>query len=326
MKSDDIFFKKLKEKDLTKLHEWFQVPHVLKWYAKEKNYTLKEIQEKYLPRITDETISHFIIFDGSKPIGYIQFYKVMHHLPEGMKKDHPLFENFIPDELVGIDVFIADEHYLNTGFSRVALRKFINHYLRNQFRAALVDPDKNNKIAIKFFEKVGFKFTLSQDENHVLMLKKINDVKTNHTISYDPDPKFEDTNIIWQGICENAKKKRNLPPGKPFAFFIKDKKQEIKGGCSGYIYYGCFYVDLLWVEESLRGKCYGTQLMKKAENLAQENGCHFIAANTMDFEALDFYKKLGFEVEFQRTGFDNHSSMYFLKKDLSSITIPKPFK
>lgn len=137
-----------------------------------------------------------------------------------------------------------------------------------------------------------------------------------YQISYDPAPKFDDTKIIWEGISKHAKRERGLPPGKPFAFFIRDELDHIKGGCSGYIYYGCLYVDLLWVDESLRGKQYGSQLMKNAEQLAKENHCNFIAVNTMDFEALEFYKKLDFKVEFERKGFEKNSSMYFLRKDL----------
>lgn len=137
-----------------------------------------------------------------------------------------------------------------------------------------------------------------------------------YTINYDENPKSDETKIIWEGISENAKTKRNLPPGKPFAFFIKDELNQIKGGCSGYIYYGCFYVDLLWVDQSLRGKQYGNQLMKEAEKLAHNNDCNFIAVNTMDFEALDFYKKLDYTIEFERHGFDKGSIMYFLRKNI----------
>ena len=80
--------------------------------------------------------------------------------------------------------------------------------------------------------------------------------------------------------------------------------------------YGSLFVGQLWVTEALRGKGYGTQLMKEAENLARERKCNFMAVNTMDWEALDFYKKLGFHVEFERHGFDKDSVFYFLRKDL----------
>ena len=80
--------------------------------------------------------------------------------------------------------------------------------------------------------------------------------------------------------------------------------------------YGGLFVGQLWVTEKFRGKGYGIQLMQKAEALAKESKCNFIAVNTFDWEALDFYKKLGFDVEFERKGFDKNSIFYFLRKDL----------
>lgn len=138
----------------------------------------------------------------------------------------------------------------------------------------------------------------------------------NYKIYYESDPKNEDTKILWEGISLHAKQARGHEPGKPFAFFVKDKSNQIKGGCSGYIFYGCLYVDLLWVDNSLRGKCLGSQLMGNTEKLARENECQFVAVNTMDFEALGFYEKLGYVVEFRREGFSKNSSMYFLRKNL----------
>lgn len=137
-----------------------------------------------------------------------------------------------------------------------------------------------------------------------------------YTIFYDPHPKQEDTKIIWQGINEYARDMRGLSEGKPFGFFVKDESNNIKGGCAGYIFYGCLYVDILWVDQTLRNQQYGTQLMKEAEKLAKNEHCNFITVNTFDFEALGFYQKLGFVIEFERQGFDKNSIMYFLRKNL----------
>ena len=140
-----------------------------------------------------------------------------------------------------------------------------------------------------------------------------------YTIKYEANPKHDDTKILWEGISDHAKRMRGHEQGKAFAFFIKDANEKIKGGCSGYIFYGCLYVDLLWIDKLLRGKHYGTNLMKDVEKLAEENKCHFMVVNTMDFEALGFYKKLGFFIEFERFGFDKDSIMYFLRKNLGAI-------
>lgn len=101
-----------------------------------------------------------------------------------------------------------------------------------------------------------------------------------------------------------------------FAFFIRDENGKVIGGCGGDNMYGGLVVGQLWVAEQLRSKGYGTKLMQSAETLAKKSGCNFIAVNTFDREALDFYKKLGFYVEFERKGFDKNSIFYFLRKDL----------
>lgn len=56
--------------------------------------------------------------------------------------------------------------------------------------------------------------------------------------------------------------------------------------------------------------------MQLAEQLGMENNCRFSSVNPMDWEAKDFYIKLGYKVEFERTGYDNDSTFYFLKKSL----------
>lgn len=137
----------------------------------------------------------------------------------------------------------------------------------------------------------------------------------NYQISYDANPTSEDIQILNDGILYQAQQKKGMNQLDFFAFFIRDEKNNIVGGCAGDNMYGCLYVGQLWVNETLRGKGYGTMLMQKAEALAKESHCNFIAVNTFDWEALDFYKKLGFRVEFERKGFDKDSIFYFLRKD-----------
>jgi ribosomal protein S18 acetylase RimI-like enzyme len=139
--------------------------------------------------------------------------------------------------------------------------------------------------------------------------------KMQYTISYKLNPSPEDIQVLGDAIMENAKQKKEMTKFDSFAFFLRDEAAEIVGGCNGNNLYGCLYIDQLWVAEFLRGKGYGTKLMRAAENFGKESGCHFIAVNTFDWEALDFYKKLGFYVEFERRGFDKNSIFYFLRKN-----------
>lgn len=134
-------------------------------------------------------------------------------------------------------------------------------------------------------------------------------------IQYESNPKQDDVQILNDGIMEQAKQKKGMKQLDFFAFYIRDEEGKIVGGCAGDNMYGALYVGSLWVAEKLRGQGYGTTLMQSAEKLARESSCHFMAVNTMDWEALDFYKKLGFQVEFERHGYDKNSTFYFLRKN-----------
>jgi ribosomal protein S18 acetylase RimI-like enzyme len=136
----------------------------------------------------------------------------------------------------------------------------------------------------------------------------------NYEIRCETSPKPTDVQVLGDGIMAYAVQQKGHKPIEFFAFFIRGEDNEVLGGCNCAILYGCLYVDLLWVSESLRNKDYGTKLMLEAEKLGKDRGCTFGAVNTMDWEALGFYKKLGYEVEFERHGFEKNSVFYFLCK------------
>lgn len=134
-------------------------------------------------------------------------------------------------------------------------------------------------------------------------------------IVYDPCPLQQKTEILTNNLSAVASQKRHMPPIRNFAFFLC-RSDEISGGICGYIYYGCLYIDELWIDTPLRGQGYGSQLINKSIELAKNENCLFCTVNTMDWEAKDFYLKLGFEVEFVRTGYLNNSVKYMLRKNL----------
>lgn len=123
--------------------------------------------------------------------------------------------------------------------------------------------------------------------------------------------------ILFNGINKEAEQAKRLDPIRMFCFCLEDEKKEILGGINGITYYGCLYVDMLWVSNRLRNKGWGSKLMQKAEIVGKEQGCNFATVNTMDWEALPFYQKLGYTIEFVREGYKKDSKMYFLRKELS---------
>ncbi|MBI5273770.1 MAG: GNAT family N-acetyltransferase [Chlamydiales bacterium] len=139
--------------------------------------------------------------------------------------------------------------------------------------------------------------------------------KLYHLDFYETVPSnYED--ILFEGINKEAALAKNMKPIRTFGVFIKDTHETVVGGANGITYYGCLYVDMLWISDTLRHHGYGTRLMQESEKIGRERGCCFATVNTMDFEALPFYQKLGYNIEFIRSGYENDSKVYFLKKAL----------
>jgi ribosomal protein S18 acetylase RimI-like enzyme len=129
-----------------------------------------------------------------------------------------------------------------------------------------------------------------------------------------PDP--SKIRKLIQGLEQHAKKAVGSIEALSFAFFIESESDEVWGGVLGVIYYGTMQIDTLWVDESMRCHGFGTQLMNAVEQLARKQGCTFIRLQTMEWEAPEFYKKLGYSVEFVRYGYPNGSHMFLMRKDL----------
>ena len=138
-----------------------------------------------------------------------------------------------------------------------------------------------------------------------------------YELEFTESPATKEMKALTDGISENAKEIKGIALHvQPFGFFHKDSQGIILAGCHGEICYKSMFISQFWVSKDLRLQGLGTELMQKAEVFAKDSGCKMIAINTMDWEAEDFYKKLGFKVDFVRSGYEKNSKMLFLSKML----------
>ena len=162
------------------MYRWFQEPTINQWYARGKHWSLDEIKKKYEPRVFGkEDVPSFIVYKNETPIGFIQYYRFENGFPEGIK-DHRnlLFQHHDKDELVGIDLFIAEADMRGKGLGVKLIHQFTEAFLR-QFSAIVVDPAVNNVGALRCYEKAGFVRTaFSEDPDYFVMLK----MNTSHSI------------------------------------------------------------------------------------------------------------------------------------------------
>lgn len=126
----------------------------------------------------------------------------------------------------------------------------------------------------------------------------------------------QDGRALFEGIIEEAYAKKKMERMRPFGIFLKDSSQQVLGGVTCLAYYGCLYIDQLWIKECERGKHTGLKLMQEAEKTGKRLNCSFATVNTMDWEALAFYEKMGYSIEFIREGYDRDSKMFLLRKPL----------
>jgi ribosomal protein S18 acetylase RimI-like enzyme len=131
----------------------------------------------------------------------------------------------------------------------------------------------------------------------------------------------EDSEYIRKKVIEHNLSK--LPdnvkhPVKNISFILRDEGGEILGGITGTIFWYNLHIDFLWVDESLRGSGYGTELLNHIEKIARENRCQLIQLDTFSFQAPDFYQKNGYEIVGVIEGHPNkENQQYYLKKTLT---------
>ena len=127
-------------------------------------------------------------------------------------------------------------------------------------------------------------------------------------------PALEDVDFLVHGLSREAATQRGLKPLQPYGFFLKNEKSQTVGGICGYCYYGCLGIDGLYIDLLYRGQGWGRKLIEAAESFGRDQNVSIFAVNTMDWEAKEFYERQGYRVEFTRTGFENDSILYYMRK------------
>jgi GNAT superfamily N-acetyltransferase len=139
-----------------------------------------------------------------------------------------------------------------------------------------------------------------------------------YKITLTNSPDSEDVKVVSDGL-DNY----NVAMGAPdnwlsLAVFIRDTNNKILGGLTGGTYWGWLYVGRLWLDDTIRGHGFGSQLLAQAEAEAQRRGCYHAFLDTTSFQALPFYQKQGYVLYGQLDDFPAGHSRYFLRKNLAS--------
>lgn len=137
------------------------------------------------------------------------------------------------------------------------------------------------------------------------------------TLTDHPDP--ADTKFIEDGLA--AYNEQFVPPygTQRLVLLLHDADGNLMGGLLGLTWWGWLRIDILWLNDALRGQAWGTRLMEVAEAEAIRRGCRHAFLDTMSFQALPFYLKLGYTLfgELEDLPAGSGHKMYFLHKVLT---------
>jgi GNAT superfamily N-acetyltransferase len=104
----------------------------------------------------------------------------------------------------------------------------------------------------------------------------------------------------------------------PVNFFVKTEEGEILGGLLGYIWARWLYISILAIKEPFRGKGYGTELMRRAEEYALARGCTNAWLSTFSFQARPLYERLGYMMFGKLDDYPQGHSLFFMTKHLTA--------
>ncbi len=129
-------------------------------------------------------------------------------------------------------------------------------------------------------------------------------------------PNNADMGVVMQQLTAyNASKAGGETPNYLFSA-ARDESGAVRGGLVGATYLGWLSVQMVSLDESLRGHGHGAALMKLAEEEAVRRGCPRVFLETLSFQALPFYEKLGYEIHSRLDGFPPGGTRYALTKML----------
>jgi RimJ/RimL family protein N-acetyltransferase len=152
-----ISFRRMAMEDIPMLHGWLNTDHVAKYWKDPASP--EDVQVKYGAYITGEKPTEpFIIAINGTDAGYIQTYRNIEY-PE-------YFERIGADPLsAGVDLFIGHPDLLRKGHGAHILRAFIKSHVfaDPETSEIVISPEPDNAIAIRVYEKVGFKWYKTVD-------------------------------------------------------------------------------------------------------------------------------------------------------------------
>ena len=136
-------------------------------------------------------------------------------------------------------------------------------------------------------------------------------------ITVDESPSQKDRDVVVEGLLQFNIPYIGHPNPASLGAFIRDESGNAIGGLVGQIKWRWLYIEKLWIPDEVRGKGLGKKLMLDSEDFARTRGCVGIRVDTFEYQALEFYKSLGYEQFGVNEGYPPGYRQFHLRKPLT---------
>lgn len=135
------------------------------------------------------------------------------------------------------------------------------------------------------------------------------------------NPSEEEMKIVQKGLEDHNRKYPNGEldiPTPDISLVLKDKSGNIVGGVITSMLTGVMHLEVLWVDETYRGRGHGKDLVLHAERIGKEKGYTVSQAWSFSFQAPEFYQSIGYKVLGIFDGYTDDITEYVLIKRLGT--------
>jgi heme-degrading monooxygenase HmoA/ribosomal protein S18 acetylase RimI-like enzyme len=134
--------------------------------------------------------------------------------------------------------------------------------------------------------------------------------------------------VVDRGIGEANDAAAPLHEVRPLSCFAHDAARAVVGGAVGRRWGRCCELQQLWVRPDMQRQGLGTRLVEAFEARAGEHGCTEFYLDTFNFQAPDFYRRLGYRVAHDHAVYPHDIHGYLMVKslaaDAAAISAPAP--
>lgn len=129
------------------------------------------------------------------------------------------------------------------------------------------------------------------------------------------EPSGDGAKAVWEGLKENNRRITGRPEPQEFSWVIRTEDGAVVGGLNAIVHWDMLLIHQLWLDESLRGKGMGRELMLKAHAEGLKRGATKALLDTNDWQAPGFYEKLGYTVFGTHTYNKGRYTTFFMIKE-----------